>query len=143
MDFRWRGGNMYLAVLLIAASAAADASAIDSWREKVLLAVNEEAAAPQGKADAVPEAEDSKIEHTPLEKTPRGKTVILKAKIADPSHLFAPLVFARKTGDPRYEAFTMRDKGKKGFKAYLPSSILSEGSFEYFIEAQHEEGGAT
>src|ERR1041384_8411407 len=145
MDFRWRGGNMYLAVLLIAASAAPAAARADdaAWREKVLLAVNEEAAAPQGKADAVPEAEDSKIEHTPLEKTPRGKTVILKAKIADPSHLFAPLVFARKTGDQRYEAFTMRDKGKKGFKAYLPSSILSEGSFEYFIEAQHEEGGAT
>ncbi|HUJ28277.1 MAG TPA: PEGA domain-containing protein [Myxococcales bacterium] len=136
---------MYLAVLLIAAGAATahPARANDAWREQVLLAVNEEAAAPQAKADTVPEAEDSKIEHTPLEKTPRGLTVIIKAKIADPSHLFAPLVFARKQGTTRYEAFTMRDKGKRGFRAYLPSSILSEGAFEYFIEAQHEEGGAT
>lgn len=136
---------MYLAVLLIAAGAATadSARANDSWREQILLAVNEEAAAPQAKADTVPEAEDSKIEHTPLEKTPRGQVVIIKAKIADPSHLFAPLVFARKQGTTRYEAFTMRDKGKRGFRAYLPSSILSEGAFEYFIEAQHEEGGAT
>src|SRR5439155_19307209 len=93
--------------------------------------------------DTVPEQQDSKIEHNPLEKSPRGRPVVLQAKVGDPSHLFTPLVFARKTGQSRYEAFTMRDKGKKGFKAFLPSSIMSEGSFEYFIEAQHEEGGAT
>jgi tetratricopeptide (TPR) repeat protein len=135
---------MYLAVLLIAASAASpEAPATAGWVGRVLLAVNEEAAAPQGKADTVPEAQDSKIEHTPVEKTPRGLGVFIKAKVADPSHLFAPLVFARKSGQSRYEAFTMKDKGRKGFRAYLPPSILSEGSFEYFIEAQHEEGGAT
>lgn len=135
---------MYLAVLLIAASAAsAGVPADGSWVGRILLAVNEEAAAPQGKADAVPAAEDSKIEHTPVEKTPRGEGVFIRAKVSDPSHLFAPLVFARKTGASRYEAFTMKDKGKRGFRAYLPPAILSEGSFEYFIEAQHEEGGAT
>ncbi|MGZ6141953.1 MAG: PEGA domain-containing protein [Myxococcales bacterium] len=135
---------MHFAVLLMAAAAAsADAPADASWVGKILLAVNEEAAAPQGKADTVPEAQDSKIEHAPLEKTPRGQGVFIKAKVADPSHLFTPLVFARKTGTSRYEAFTMKDKGKRGFRAYLPPSILSEGSFEYFIEAQHEEGGAT
>ena len=135
---------MHLAVLMIAASAAAAGARADApWVGRILLAVNEEAAAPQGKADTVPEAEDSKIEHTPLEKTPRGQGVFIKAKVGDPSHLFAPLVFARKTGGARYEAFTMKDKGKRGFRAYLPPSILSEGSFEYFIEAQHEEGGAT
>src|SRR5260370_2319141 len=37
----------------------------------------------------------------------------------------------------------MRDRGKRGFRASLPPATLSEGSFEYFIEAQHEEGGAT
>ena len=132
---------MHLAVLLIAASAAAGNDS--AWVGRILLAVNEEAAAPQAKADTVPEAQDSKIEHTPLEKTPRGQGVYIKAKVADPSHLFTPLVFARRAGQSRYEAFTMKDKGKRGFRAYLPSSILSEGSFEYFIEAQHEEGGAT
>jgi tetratricopeptide (TPR) repeat protein len=129
---------MFLAALLVAASAA---NAQPDWREKILLAVNEEAANP--KADAVPEATDAKIEHAPLEKTPRGEVVVIKAKVQDPSHLFSPLVFARKTGQSRYEAFTMKDKGTKGFSAFLPRSILSEGSFEYFIEAQHEEGGAT
>jgi hypothetical protein len=134
---------MYLAVLLIAASAtAADARTVPTWQERILLAVNDEAAAP-AKADAIPEQQDSKIEHAPVEKTPRGLGVWIKARIGDPSHLFAPLVFARKAGSSRYEAFTMKDKGKRGFRAYLPPVILSEGSFEYFIEAQHEEGGAT
>jgi tetratricopeptide (TPR) repeat protein len=110
---------------------------------KALLAVNQEAAAPQGKADPVPEAQDSKIEHTPLERVPRGEGVFVKARVADPSHLFAPLVFVRKNGSSRYEGFTMKDRGKSAFRAYLPPSTLSEGSFEYFIEAQHEEGGAT
>ena len=132
---------MHLALVLIAASAAG--SPDSAWVGRILLAVNEEAAAPQGKADTTPEAQDTKIEHTPMEKTPRGLGVFIKAKVGDPSHLFTPLVFARKAGTSRYEAFTMKDKGKKGFRAYLPPSILSEGSFEYFIEAQHEEGGAT
>ena len=137
---------MYLAVVMIAASAASagpSAESVPAWVGKVLLAVNDEAAAPTGKADTTPEAQDSKIEHAPLEKTPRGQGVFIKAKVGDPSHLFAPLVFARKSGQSRYEAFTMKDKGKRGFRAYLPPNILSEGSFEYFIEAQHEEGGAT
>ena len=134
---------MVLAVFLIAASAARVGAPSDGkWREKVLLAVNEEAAAPQSKAEA-PESRDAKIEHTPLEKSPRGKTIIIQARILDPSRLFAPLVFARKSGTTRYEAFTMSEKGRRGFRASLPSSMLSEGSFEYFIEAQHEEGGAT
>ena len=146
---------MFLAALLIAASAAhGDSRAeVTGWRDRVLLAVNEEAARPEaaagaaagspGSNDARPEAADSKIEHTPLEKSPRGETVIIKARVQDPSHLFAPLVFARRVGTERYEAFTMRDKGKRGFIARLPPSMLSEGSLDYFIEAQHEEGGAT
>ena len=58
---------MYLAALLIAASAAA--AERPAWIGKILLAVNEEAQAP-AKADTTPEAQDSKIDHTPLEKSP-------------------------------------------------------------------------
>src|SRR5713226_9710136 len=134
---------MYLAALIAASAATAAPAAEPGWVGRILLAVNNEAAAPDAKADTTPEAQDSKIEHTPLEKTPRGQGVFIKAKVGDPSHLFTPLVFARKAGTSRYEAFTMKDKGKKGFRAYLPPAILSEGSFEYFIEAQHEQGGAT
>ena len=136
---------MFLVALLIAASTAnVDPRAeVMSWRDRVLLAVNDEAARPDDAKDAKPEAADSKIEHSPLEKTARGEVVVIKAKVQDPSHLFAPLVFARRAGTDRYEAFTMRDKGKRGFIARLPPSILNEGSFDYFIEAQHEEGGAT
>src|SRR2546426_5782561 len=130
---------MIVAALLIAAAAAINARDSSEHVRAVLLAVNEEA----GAAGAEPSGSSPKIEHAPLEKTPRNETVVIQAKVQDPSHLFAPLVFARKSGTSRYEAFTMRDKGKKGFKAFLPSSVMSEGSFEYFIEAQHEEGGAT
>src|SRR5439155_14195890 len=55
--YQWRGGNMHLAVLMIAASAAA-AEPVPAWVGRVLLAVNEEAAAPAGKADTTPEAQD-------------------------------------------------------------------------------------
>ncbi len=139
---------MFLVALLMAASAANGDPRVEvlGWRDRVLLAVNQEAARPAGPddaKDATPEAADSKIEHAPLEKSPRGEIVVIKAKVQDPSHLFAPLVFARRAGTDRYEAFTMRDKGKRGFIARLPPSILNEGSFDYFIEAQHEEGGAT
>jgi len=34
--------------------------------------------------------------------------------VLDPSKLFAPLVFARRSGIARYEAFTMRDRGPGG-----------------------------
>ncbi len=134
---------MFVGVLLLAASAAADARVSSARTEKILLAVNEEAAAPTGNAEAQPPA-DGKIDHNPLEKTPRGETVVIRAKVRDPSRLFAPLVFARKVGTTRYEAFTMRDRGRgRDFQARLPASILSEGAFEYFIEAQHEQGTPT
>ena len=134
---------MLLAVALLAASAAADPRPISDWRQRSLLAVNEEAVGI--KADTpTGSGRNEKIAHAPVERAARGETVVIKAQVQDPSRLFAPLVFARKSGNDRYEAFTMRDRGpKRGFEARLPSSILSEGSFEYFIEAQHDEGGAT
>src|SRR5882672_6545303 len=120
---------MLIAFLVLAASASADPRASLERTRRILLAVNED-------ADAPTRAGDSKIEHTPLLRTPRNETVVIQAKVLDPSRLFAPLVFARKSGIARYEAFTMRDRGAgRAFQARLPSSILSEGSFEYFVEA--------
>ncbi|HWT85516.1 MAG TPA: PEGA domain-containing protein, partial [Myxococcales bacterium] len=135
---------MVIAFLLLAASASADPRASLERTRRILLAVNEEATSPAEKAEARPPAGDSKIEHAPVLTTPRNETVVIQAKVLDPSKLFAPLVFARKSGIARYEAFTMRDRGPaRAFQARLPSSVLSEGSFEYFIEAQHEQGPAT
>src|SRR6267143_1214230 len=135
---------MYVAIVLLAASASADPRASLERTRRILLAINEEVTSAAEKAEARPPAGDSKIEHTPLLTTPRNETVVIQAKVLDPSRLFAPLVFARKSGIARYEAFTMRDRGAgRAFQARLPSSILSEGSFEYFIEAQHEQGPAT
>ncbi len=135
---------MFIAFLLLAASASADPRASFERTRRILLAVNEEATAPAEKAEARPPTGDPKIEHAPLLTTPRNETVVIQAKVLDPSRLFAPLVFARKSGIARYEAFTMRDRGpRRAFQARLPPSVLSEGSFEYFIEAQHEQGPAT
>jgi len=52
-------------------------------------------------------------------------------------------VFARPAGSQRFGAYSMLDRGSRGFFARLPSSILDEGSFEYFIEARHDEGEPT
>src|SRR2546426_6167016 len=132
---------MFIAIVLLAASASADPRASSERTRRILLAVNEEATSAAEQAEARPPAGESKIEHAPLLTTPRNQTVVIQAKVLDPSKLFAPLVFARKSGIARYEAFTMRDRGPgRAFQARLPSSILSEGSFEYFIEAQHEQG---
>ncbi len=130
-----------VSILLAVSAAAAPGRANADWREKVLLAVNEEAAAKDVEEKVA--QQDGRIQHKPLERTPRGENVIIRAKVADPSRLFAPLVFARKSGTTRFEAYTLRDQGRRGFVAVLPSSILSEGEFEYFLEAEHESGGTT
>src|SRR6266850_424445 len=135
---------MFIAIVLLAASASADPRASSERTRRILLAVNEEATSAAEQAEARPPAGESKIEHAPLLTTPRNETVVIQARVLDPSRLFAPLVFARRSGIARYEAFTMRDRGPgRAFQARLPSSILSEGSFEYFIEAQHEQGPAS
>jgi tetratricopeptide (TPR) repeat protein len=135
---------MFIAIVLLAASASADPRASSERTRRILLAVNEEATSAAEQAEARPPAGESKIEHAPLLTTPRNETVVIQARVLDPSKLFAPLVFARRSGIARYEAFTMRDRGPgRAFQARLPSSILSEGSFEYFIEAQHEQGPAS
>ncbi|TMB17753.1 MAG: hypothetical protein E6J65_19125 [Deltaproteobacteria bacterium] len=99
-----------LFAVLLAASAAADPRPISDWRQRALLAVNEEAVGTN--ADTPPETgRNGKIAHAPVEKAARGATVVIKAQVQDPSRLFAPLVFARRSGNERYEAFTMRDRG--------------------------------
>src|SRR6266852_2705402 len=90
-----------------------------------------------------PSAGEGKIQHKPLERTPRGAAIVIRAQVKDPARLFAPLVFARPAGSQRYGAYSMVERGSRGFLARLPSSILDEGSFEYFIEARHDEGEPT
>lgn len=129
---------MHPAIWLVAASTVLSGQS----RQELLLAVNEEAAAPAATPDPGGTT-DGRVEHRPIEKTPRGRPVVIEARVKDPSRLFAPLVFARKAGTGRYEAYTMRERGRRGFRAFLPPAILANGSFEYFIEAQHETGAAT
>ena len=113
---------MFIAFLVLAASASADPRASLEHTRRILLAVNEEATAPAETAEAPTRTGDSKIEHAPLLRTPRNDTVVIQAKVLDPSRLFAPLVFARKSGIARYEAFTMRDRGAgRAFQARLPA----------------------
>ena len=88
-------------------------------------------------------AGEGKIGHKPLERTPRGGPIVIRAQVKDPARLFSPLVFARAAGSERFAAYSMSDRGNRGFVARLPSSILDEGSFEYFIEARHDEGEPT
>src|SRR5205807_2631442 len=68
---------------------------------------------------------------------------VIRAQVKGPARLFAPLVFARPAGSQRYSAYTMAERGNRGFLVRLPSAILEEGSFEYFIEARHDEGEPT
>ena len=82
------------------------------------------------------------IDHKPLDKAARGLAVLIRAKITNPSTLFAPQVYARSTGSKQFKGFTMVE-GKGGkFAARLPGSLLNEGALEYFIEARGDDGSA-
>jgi tetratricopeptide (TPR) repeat protein len=83
------------------------------------------------------------IEHKPLERSARGQPVFVRARVKNASRLFTPLVFARPAGSETYHAYSMVERGQGTYQVRLPASILDEGSFEYFIEARHDEGGAT
>ncbi|HYV68228.1 MAG TPA: hypothetical protein VE964_18460, partial [Myxococcales bacterium] len=125
---------MQLAIVLAAALAATAEPSIAS--KGTLLA---QATAQPG-AEPVVSALQGRIDHKPLEKIARGSAIVIRAKIKDPARLFAPLVFARPVGSERYAGYAMVDQGGRGFAARLPNSILNEGSFEYFIEARHDDG---
>jgi tetratricopeptide (TPR) repeat protein len=128
---------MQLAMVLAAALAATAEPSIASGR--LLLAQ----AVPQPGIEPVASAGEGKIEHRPLERTARGSAIVIRARVKDPARLFAPLVFARPAGSQRYLAYSMVDRGSRGFVARLPPALLDEGAFEYFIEARHDEGDAT
>ena len=127
---------MQLRTILVAATFAAAAEA--SVPSELLAQ-----ATPQPGVQPAPAAIEGKIDHKPLERTPRGAPIVIRAQVKDPARLFAPLVFARTAGSQRFGAYTMADRGNRGFVVRLPSAILEEGSFEYFIEARHDEGEAT
>src|SRR5882762_6507834 len=128
---------MQLGVLFAAIFAATAEPSIASGRLLLAQAVVQPGVQPSTSAG------EGKIDHKPLERTPRGASIVIHAKVKDPARLFAPLVFARPAGSQRFGAYSMLDRGSRGFFARLPSSILDEGSFEYFIEARHDEGEAT
>src|SRR6267378_4034799 len=127
---------MQLRTILVAASLAAT---VEASAQPQLLAQ----ATPQPGVQPAPSALEGKIEHKPVERVPRGAPILLRAQVKDPARLFAPLVFARPAGSQRYGAYTMTDRGNRGFAVRLPAAILEEGSFEYFIEARHDEGEPT
>lgn len=113
----------------------------------ILAVAASEAGAP--KAEAAPKSADvgpmrtaTLIDHTPLEKSARGLSVVIKARIDNPSTLFAPQVFARPAGSKRYQGYTMQELRKgKTFQARLPASLLNDGAVEYFIEARTDDNG--
>ena len=82
------------------------------------------------------------IDHSPLYKAARGLSVMIRAKITNPSTLFAPQVYARTSGSKLYKGFTMVEARGGKFAARLPGSLLNEGALEYFIEARGEDGAA-
>ncbi|MFL5313326.1 MAG: PEGA domain-containing protein [Myxococcales bacterium] len=127
---------MQLRTMLVAATFAA---AVEASVPSELLAQ----VTPEPGVQPAPSAGVGKIEHKPLERTPRGAPILIRAQVKDPARLFAPLVFARTAGSQRYGAYTMADRGNRGFFVRLPPAILEEGSFEYFIEARHDEGEPT
>jgi PEGA domain-containing protein len=128
---------MQLGVLFAAIFAATAESSIASGRLLLAQAVVQPGLQPAATAG------EGKIDHKPLERTPRGASIVIRAKVKDPARLFAPLVFARPAGSQRFGAYSMVDRGSRGFFARLPSSMLDEGSFEYFVEARHDEGEPT
>lgn len=128
---------MRFAPALLIAAAMSGPAALAQAQGSQAVAEKEPAPLPAA-SEAKPIKSASKIEHTPVTKWPRGKPVLIKAKIDDPSSLFAPRVYARPTGTKRFRVFSLIERKRNFFTARLPSSMLLDGSLEYFIEAQHE-----
>lgn len=83
---------------------------------------------------------EPRIAHAPLERAPRGTAVVIEATIADPEGIFQALVFARPAGQGRFSSYPMEERGDDRYSAELPGSILSKGSFEYFVQADDNAG---
>jgi hypothetical protein len=91
-------------------------------------------------AASAPDTEPPKIEHVPVERAPRGANISVEAAIRDPSGVFYPLVFVRVLGVRSYVSYPMEDRSGDRYVADLPASILSNGSFDYFVEASDGAG---
>ena len=89
------------------------------------------------------DTEPPKIDHTPVERAPRGANISVEATIKDPSGIFSPLVFARPAGSKGFASYPMDDRGDDKYVAELPGGILSKGFFDYFIEASDNAGNTT
>src|SRR5438105_5367757 len=82
---------------------------------------------------ASPDTEPPRIEHTPVERAPRGANISIEATIKDPSGVFYPLVFVRQLGSRSFASYPMEDRGGDKYVSELPASILSRAAFEYFL----------
>ena len=92
-------------------------------------------AAPASTTDIDPPS----IEHTPVTRAPRGVRTVIEAIITDPSGVFAPQVFVR-APKGRFQGVPMEDRENNKYVAEVPAKMLSQGSFDYFIEAYDELG---
>ena len=94
-------------------------------------------------ASSKQDTEPPKVVHAPVERAARGSNIPIEATMTDPSGIFSPLVFARPAGSRPFASYPMEDRGDDHFVAELPGSILSKGSFDYFIEASDNAGNTT
>ena len=72
--------------------------------------------------------------HEPLAEAPRGRPVVIRARIEDESPVFAPALFLRPVGAPEYVAVRMTPTGEGVFEARIPASEV-QNDIEYFLEA--------
>ncbi len=86
-------------------------------------------------------AEDNEppiITHTPVTKSLRGKTLVITARITDPSGVFQPVVYLRKRGLGSGEYIPIKMVGSKlgqgNYTAEVPPALVS-ADLEYYIEA--------
>lgn len=84
---------------------------------------------------------DENVQHKPLDVVARGQSVRIGATIRNQAKVYTPLVFARKGGQERFHGYPMVPRGKDRYQARLPSSFLTEATFEYFVEVRLEGGG--
>lgn len=93
-------------------------------------------------AGAEADAEAPAITHRAVEQAVEGQALIIRARIEDPSGVFAPSVYIRVEGmDASYVAIAMRAvDGEPGvFEAVVPAARL-QGDLSYFVEAFDELG---
>ena len=86
-------------------------------------------------APPAPSADSSlpSIEHEPVRSAVGGEPVKIEAQIEDPDGVFAPAVYVRPKGAPRFVNLRMT-RTSTGFEALIPAKSVVE-DLEYFVEA--------